>query len=240
MKFFLFLVFLLIAFYAYEFSNMYYRIQVGKEIANETIPYSQSPESVTSKILIIGDSTAFGTGALDNKESIAGRVGSYYPNSEIVNLGRNGMRADELVQELDQLKDQSFDLVMLHIGGNDIVRFTNLEKLEQSIDQIFSMASSMTSNITITVTGNMGTATLFPYGTGWILEKRTRQVHALFKQAASTYNAQYVNLFLEREEDPFAKDPKFYYARDIFHPSGNGYGLWFESISKALDKIKLN
>ncbi len=35
---------------------------------------------------------------------------------------------------------------------------------------------------------------------------------------------------MEKHEDVFTKDPKRYYAPGDLHPSGDGYGMWYERI----------
>jgi lysophospholipase L1-like esterase len=241
MKIILILFVLLASFYLYQLSLMRHRIKVGEEIARNTVPFEQNLDKQNvASILVIGDSTAFGVGALTPKESLAGLVGATYPEARIMNLGRNGMKAQDLVVELEKLQDKQFDLVMLHIGGNDIVRFTSIDDFTNSIDTVFKLATNISDEVTITVTGNMGTATLFPYGTGWLLEKRTRQVHQIISDTAQAYNSHYIDLFLERDEDPFLTEPTKYYAKDLFHPSGAGYALWFKQISKQLNTINLN
>ncbi len=229
MKYIIFILLaLLLLFYAHEFYDMRKRTRIGEKLAAEAVPFERILDTPEMKILVIGDSTAVGTGAESSERSLAGYIAADFPRASVKNLGVNGMKTHELVERLEKIKDQRFDFISLHIGGNDIVRFTDLKELEQSVNKAFQLASSMTDNVSITVTGNMGTSTLFPYGTGWILERRTRKVHALFIAAAKKYGAAYNNLFRERGEDPFATDPKKYYAADEFHPSGEGYADWYE------------
>jgi len=227
---FVILIIVFVGFYFREFYDMRKRIRIGEKLAEEAIPYGRDLENPKMKVLVIGDSTAVGTGAESPELSLAGRIAADFPNASVKNLGVNGMKTGELAEKLKEIKENHYDLISLHIGGNDIVRFTNLEELEKSINEVFKLASQMTDNISITVTGNMGTSTLFPYGSGVFLERRTRQVHALFREAAKEYNAVYNNLFRERGDDPFANDPAKYYAEDEFHPSGEGYADWYKII----------
>lgn len=230
----------LILFYAHELYDMRKRIVIGEALAAEAVPFERILDNPEMRILVIGDSTAVGTGAEKPEFSIAGRISADFPNASVKNLGVNGMKVHELVEKLEEIQDQRFDFISLHIGGNDIVRFTNLQQLEKDIDRAFKLTSELTDNISITVTGNMGTSTLFPYGTGWVLERQTRKVHALFIAAAEKYGAVYNNLFRERGDDPFAKNPGKYYAADEFHPSGEGYADWYEIIQPNIMKLLKN
>jgi len=42
-------------------------------------------------------------------------------------------------------------------------------------------------------------------------------------------------LFKVAEEDIFLTDVDKYYASDYFHPSGDGYGIWYKDIKNKLN-----
>ena len=237
MKIVLLICLLLLAIFLYENYLTRSRIAVGVRLANEAIPFERIGTS--RRILVIGDSTAVGTGAGENQYSLAGLVGKSYPDATIVNKGVNGAKTHELIGRLQDM-DQHFDLVMIHIGGNDIVRFTNLAQLTEDIAEVLAIATEKGDVVTLTTTGNVGTARLLPFGTRWLFEKRTRQVREIFMKAAQERNVVYNDLFREKDKDPFAKDPLKYYAEDIFHPSNIGYADWYAiielGIKKALEK----
>ncbi len=44
----------------------------------------------------------------------------------------------------------------------------------------------------------------------------------------------YVDLFRERKDEIFNTDIPRYYAPDLFHPSGDGYGVWYSSLKALL------
>jgi lysophospholipase L1-like esterase len=57
----------------------------------------------------------------------------------------------------------------------------------------------------------------------------------VFSAIADELEVEYIDLFREREHDPLNKDPRKYYAADMFHPFGDGYGLWY---SKCKDQLQ--
>lgn len=212
-------------------------ISVGRELAEKTKPFMRGQSDARIKILIIGDSTAVGTGARVPEESIAGLVAITFPETEITNLGVNGAKTHELISRLESIRPQQFDLIMIHIGGNDIVRFTNLDELSSNIATVLKLATSKARFVTLTTTGNVGTAQLLPYGTRWLFEARTRKVRTLFMASAAEHHVDYIDLFREKDKDPFARDPHTYYAADIFHPSSIGYKDWYTLIEPTLKRI---
>lgn len=196
-------------------------------------------ETVQKARIICGfeeEDTALGAEAPEF--SIAGLVGDMFPDARIVNQGVVGSKTRELISRLEGLSEQ-FDLIMIHTGGNDIVRFTNFDDLKTDIKTVLTLAKTRADHVTLTTSGNIGTSKLLPLGTRWLFERRTRKVRDIFKPAAEEVGVDYIDLFRERDKDPFAKDPRKYYAADIFHPSDDGYAEWFSIISKTLEQIDL-
>ncbi|MEK7105659.1 MAG: GDSL-type esterase/lipase family protein [Patescibacteria group bacterium] len=215
-------------------------IKIGEALAATTVPFSRATESPSMRILIVGDSTAVGVGTSGPSTSIAGLVGTRYPKAEITNFGVSGAKVKDLIKQLETVEG-TYDLVMVHIGGNDIVRFTPLDELKIDIRTALDLAASHGKHVLVTTTGNIATVRLFPAPTRWIFRPRTLKVREIFMSAAAATNgdARYTDLFRERAQDPYATNPQKYYAADMFHPSDAGYADWFTLISKELDQFSL-
>ena len=237
MKIFIVILVVIIVFVATQAIQTRRLVGIGVALSKQAVPFSRVDLESTQRILIIGDSTAVGTGAESPEVSIAGRVGQSFPDAEITNLGVNGVKTQELIERLEKIKDQRYQLIMVHIGGNDIVRFTNLAELTASIASVLDLATTLADNVTLTTTGNMGTAKLLPWASRGLYESRTRKVRTIFKAASEKRGVLYVDLFREKPVDPFAMDPAKFYAADIFHPSGEGYEDWYKIIYRTLEKI---
>lgn len=212
-------------------------IAIGVELANAAIPYEQEGEG--KRILIIGDSTAVGTGAHESAGSIAGLVGKKYPNAMIKNLGVNGAITKELIPRLEA-EEGHYDLLMIHIGGNDTRKFIDVQEVDTNLREILTLAKKKSDAITLTSTGNMGTAKLLPFGVRWLYERQTRKVREVFLQVASDFDVPYSDIFREPANDPFAQEPQTYYSADWFHPSSEGYKDWFVFIEDSIDKAVKN
>ncbi len=210
-------------------------IAIGIGLANDAEAFQKSGSE--KRILVIGDSTAVGTGASSSSTSLAGLLSLHFPKAVIENRGINGARTAELIPRLQNLQNNSFDLVMIHIGGNDTVHFTNLSQLSNDIRNVIDLTKNLSNNVVLVSTGNVGTARLLPFGTRWLFAARTRKVRDRFIQASQEKNIQYVDLYRAPAIDPFAIDPDTYYAKDQFHPSDAGYADWFSLIKKQLPTL---
>lgn len=218
---------ILLIYVAIEYLHTTRLIRIGEGLAAAAVPFSRQTTS-SQRILIIGDSTAVGTGASSPETSLAGLLGNHYPNASIENRGVNGAKIADLKPRFESIANERYDLIEIHIGGNDIVRFTNVKDIEQDLNNVLAQAKKLSDNVILITSGNVGTSVLFPAPSRFLFTKRTRQVREIFIRVAKIHDVSYVDLFHEAAEDPFAKDPAKYYAADFFHPSDAGYQFWFD------------
>ncbi len=230
MKIFLFTLTLLLIYVAIEYLKTSNLIRIGEALARTAVPFSRDLNLSDERILVIGDSTAVGTGASSPETSLAGLLGKRYPNAAIDNLGVNGAKIADVKEQFKTLKGKRYSLIEIHIGGNDIVRHTDLADVEEDLREVLVMANTLSDQVILVSCGNVGTSVLFPYPSRWAFTKRTREVREIFIKLSQELAVDYVDLFHEAAEDPFAKDPNKYYAEDLFHPSDEGYQFWFDQI----------
>jgi lysophospholipase L1-like esterase len=225
---------------------IYAAIQEGKILMAEAVPYEQHPQSLASasttasssiqQILVTGDSTAVGTGAKDNKNSTGGRLGAVYPNAELTNVSENGLKLYGLVSKLNALPTNShYDLVLIQIGANDVVRFTPLTQVQSELDTVLNWASIHSTHTIVLTAGDIGLSPVFKFPLNIFVEQRTLKVRKIYMQEIAKYpSISYVDLFKYRQDEPFNTNVPLYYAPDHFHPSDAGYGLWFQSVQAKL------
>ena len=98
-----------------------WRIWTTASLANEARPYAAQPAQPTRRILVVGDSTAVGTGASGPLASLPGLIGQRHPAWHIDNLASNGARYADVAQQLERAA-AGYDLVLVLAGGNDVIR----------------------------------------------------------------------------------------------------------------------
>ena len=204
-------------------------------IIKSTVPFSRKISTAPMHILILGDSTAVGTGASKPEDSTAGRLASFYPNAEVVNLAENGMRLAGLNQILAKTdKTKHFDIVLIQIGANDIIRLTSMSDIEKGISNVLEYAQSFGGKVIVLHSGNIGESKFFPWYIRPLLSERSFEVRTIYQKLAADHNASYVDLIDAPVAQLLREDPARYYASDLLHLSSDGYGLWFEEIKKKL------
>ena len=189
-------------------------------------------------ILMVGDSTAYGTGASDPEESIAGRIGADFVDYAILNRGKNGQKIHGLLESLTKEGiPEDTKLIVIQIGANDILQFTELDQVRTDLDALFAFAKERVPHVIVMTSGNVGGASAFaPYGSERSLQyhDQTLKVRDIFMSASVQHGVSYIDLYQEPEEDVFIQQPQVYMADDGLHPSSKGYGMWYKTLYPAL------
>jgi len=195
-------------------------------------PLQQTPAAAALRLLIVGDSTAVGTGASSAGQTLAGRIARDHPRLLIENRGRNGARFADVVTQLAPAG--RFDVVLILAGGNDVIRRTPPAALAEAVDATLARAATLAPTVVVMPAGNVGNAAMMlgPLS-GWMSE-RSRALHALVRTAAQRHGASHVDLFRERDQDPFVHNPALT-APDGLHPNDAGYRLWHETLLAQTD-----
>lgn len=235
-KIFLVILILILLLLIAQLGVFYWRVRIGRGLAAVAKRYERVLPEATYRMLIIGDSTAYGTGVLDPNLSVAGLFGKNFPTISLVNLGENGRRTASVAGALQEFPDNSFDLILIHTGGNDIVRFTPLSELKTSLTNALATAKQKGKRVVILHSGNVGAAPMFRYPLGWLFTDRTRKVRELYLKKTKELDVMYVDLFTEAAEDPFLADVKNSYAADGLHLGPRGNEIWFAKIMETLKR----
>ncbi|MBI4092910.1 MAG: SGNH/GDSL hydrolase family protein [Candidatus Kerfeldbacteria bacterium] len=217
-----------------QFLFFLWKVRTGRGLARSSQAFQQLRPDGRLRILLIGDSTVFGTGADDPSATIAGCFGRDFPEAHIRNLGVNGGKVAGLAGQLAQVRDEQYDLIVVLVGGNDVIRNTPLEAVARDIRTALMMARQIGRQVVLLSQGNIGNAPIFPWPLYHIYTRRARRLRDMFMTVANEQNVRFVDLFLERDADPWRRDPNRYYSADHFHPNGTGYGEWYEKIKERL------
>lgn len=204
------------------------RLHTAVELARESEPLQHHVDAAPVRLLIVGDSTAVGTGASAPDKSLAGLLAQAYPGLHIENRGRDGATLAEVPHQLEA-SDTRFDIVLMLAGGNDVIRLRDLDNTPSHLDRIVQLAKACADTVVLMPAGNVGNAPFFFPPLSWWMASRSRELHALVREAAQRQGVGYVRLFKERADDPFAQH-KALNAKDGLHPSDGGYQIWLQEL----------
>ncbi len=205
-----------------------WRIGQSRELAQRSEPLQHTPVNVARRLLVVGDSTGVGTGASAPQASLAGLLARAYPRLQIDNRSRDGATFADVIGQLEGVTER-FDLVLVQAGGNDVIRLRSMDRVQADVDRVAALARARADHVLLMPAGNVGNAPFFFPPVTWLMTARARSLHGFVREAAARHQAVYVNLFKERENDPFAQQPGLH-AADGLHPSDAGYRVWFDEL----------
>ena len=206
-----------------------WRIKQSAELARQSEPLQASPTAATASLLIVGDSTAVGTGASSAGHSLAGLIARDHSRLRIVNWAGDGARFADIARQLEGA--ERFDAVLILGGGNDVIRLTSQEALAQDIAKAAQLAAGRAPLVVMMPPGNVGNAPFFFPPLSWLMTRRSKMLHRFVREAAAGNGAVYVNLYQAKANDPFAQRPDELNAQDGLHPSDAGYRLWYDTLN---------
>ncbi|MFO1311518.1 MAG: GDSL-type esterase/lipase family protein [Burkholderiales bacterium] len=220
---------------AWRLARLVQSMRAAETLVETAVPFERAGATPHGPaVLVVGDSTGVGTGAARPDESIAGRLAARFPNVTIVNRSANGARTLDVIMQLAAAGPGRYDLVLVHVGGNDVLRRTPVRALAPQVDALMAMARRLSPNVIVTTIPNLGLVPMFFRPLSWWVSRRSRQVCELYAKAARDRGVHYADFFHERGACPFASDPARYFASDGLHPSGALYGYVFDALMATL------
>jgi len=201
-------------------------------------PYEQAGSGVGS-ILVIGDSTGYGTGASRSSESFAGRLGADFPAFSIKNDSVNGRQIAGAMEVAQNLTDtDQYDLVVLQIGANDLIAGRAAGQVATELQQLIETVIPHTKQIVVVSAGNIGATALFTGKEAEDLEASSRLFDQQMQQLDDSYDqVAFVSLFDEPADDPFVQQPEKYTSIDDLHPTSVGYEIWYNKSKPAFKAV---
>lgn len=214
----------------YRFATLFVDASRGYRLAGRSRAFERDHAHCRARVLVVGDSLGVGTGASCAEDSIAGLLAKEFPHVAVVNRARNGAKAADALAQLVALGPERYDAVLLHVGGNDILRATPLPELEAHVAAVLHAAREVSDTVVFMSAPNVGLCPVFFPPFSWLLTMRTRQARDIFLRLSAAEGVTYIDLFHERREDVFSRDPARYFARDRLHPSSESYRAAYHAI----------
>jgi len=205
------------------------RIRFSRQLVAQTVPAQSSPACCRGTIVVAGDSTAFGVGALHD-DSLAEQIQKAFPDARVVNVARSGARIGHVVEQLEGLEFGKVDLILIHACGNDVLELRSLKKVERDLRNAVAKARSLSPHVVLMPGHNFGRAPFFLRPISLIITWHATRMHRMIERVIAELDVTFVDLFRDPAEDPFCKEPQRYYCPDGLHPSGEGYALWFATL----------
>ncbi len=235
MKFTFIIITLLVVVLAFDLVRGFILAKRSQVLIRSLTPFSRNLPNAPMRILVVGDSTAYGTGSDSPTTTTAGRLGEMYPQASVTNLAVNGLKIEGLLAIFEKIDLKThYDIVLIQIGANDIIRLTSIDRIHEGIKKVLERAQKFGGKVILLHSGNVGEAPFFPWYLRPILSSRSLEVRDIYTSEVGNYSAEYVDLINSPVAKLLRDDIKKYYSNDMLHLTGDGYGLWFNEIKKHL------
>ncbi len=206
-------------------------IQLGKKAKIVT----QDKGNTSNNLLIIGDSTAVGTGADCPECSLVGRLAQDFPENQIINAAKNAMDLKDLEKLLNPFQTNQYNYLMIHIGGMDTLTLLPLKIIRKRAVSSLRLARKIANKEVFLVSVyNVGTAPIFQFPLNIFFSRRSRLISQTLNDVCNELSIQHIPLYTPKEDDPLYKDVNRYFSTDGLHPNSEGYGLWYSKIRPTI------
>lgn len=237
------------------------RLEFHKERTASAVVYEEIPVDFVPKeirIISAGDSLTEGVGD-------STKTGGYLPylrtlleeekgikEVDFYNFGVKGNRTPQLLKRLqtEEIKETLYtaDLVILTVGGNDIMKVVrdNISNLQLSVFEkerevyINNLIEIMNSIIRVNPEAYIVLVGVYNPFSQWFSDiKELDQIVSEWNEASQWVVANYSNAYFVGIEDLFINPAENLLHTDNFHPNDKGYELIAERLNETLEERTL-
>lgn len=219
-----------------QFAFLWRGVNRARALAARGRPFERRVAAQGPRILVLGDSTGVGIGALAPEDSIAGLLASEFPDADIVNVSQSGARVDHVVKQARRCSrlGERYDLAVLHVGGNDVLHATPPKALGESCRQLMKELSRVAERTVWLGHLNIGLAPLFPRPYSWIMAARSRAAARIFAAWAARHGVTFVDFSAPEHSLYFSTQRRESFAVDGLHPNSSAYRYGYAAARAAL------
>lgn len=188
------------------------------------------------RVVALGDSTLTGPGLVDPAEIWARRLVEPWTERhrvEFTSLAATGARtADVLRDQIPRAVEREWDLALVSVGGNDILRAVPIPLFERRLETIVSALQVVTTTVVLMGVGDLGTAPRFPLPLDRMARLSGRIADRVHGRVAGRLGVPKVDHWGYSAEA--FRDPAMF-AADLFHPSPAGHEVWAETVRPVVE-----
>lgn len=178
-----------------------------------------SPIAPNAKVVALGDSLTFGYGA-DKSQSYPAIL-AQKTGWNVINMGVNGDTTQNVLERLDQVIDKNPKLVLLGIGGNDVLRRVNPADTRRNLTQIIKTLQDKHIAVVLIAQPHLSASALFGKASD----------NPVYQDVANELG---VPLF-EKAWSKILSDDKL--KSDQIHANGAGYAQFADELYAFLKQI---
>jgi lysophospholipase L1-like esterase len=188
---------------------------------------------------VLGDSLAFGTGASSPANGFVFRaylrVRAAHPGSRIDSYAMGGSTAADVLRlQVPRLAHTHADIVVVCVGGNDVVRRVDAAEFAANYARIVARIRALQPHAALVLCGvpDLGSSPLFTNFDHDAVAQLARRDDAAVRALARRNGAIFVDLFAVTSRA--RRDVTRLLSDDRFHPSDAGHAALADALAPAL------
>jgi lysophospholipase L1-like esterase len=202
-------------------------------------PSAPTPPGRPVRIVVLGDSLAFGTGASAPRNAFVFRaflrVRAQHPGSRIDNYAIGGSTAADVLRlQVPRLAQARADVVVVCVGGNDVVHRVAAAEFARTYAALVARTRALQPHAALLCCGvpDVGLSPLFTGADHDAVTRLSRQNDAAIRTLAQRAGAAFVDLYATTTREH--GDVNRFLSEDRFHPSDAGYAELADALAPAL------
>lgn len=187
--------------------------------------------------IVLGDSTAEGTGSRDLEDTYSYLVAASLAQSgqyvHVLNYAFSGARSSSIPNEIAKIKVQP-DIITLSFGANDATHGIFLSTYRRHLETIKKALNQYPdAQIVLANTPDMGGIPALSGLPAYLVDWRAQLQNKVLNQVFTGNSIKIVDLYNDGRLD--STEGHKLYADDLFHPSSEGYAIWAKSFIKEIN-----
>ena len=187
------------------------------------------------RLVVLGDSIAFGTGALRVEDTLGRRLAAALTTDgfdvDLHVLAVPGAASRDLAGQVRRAEPLHADVAVIVVGANDLARFVPPEQAAASLGAAVTAVGASGSDVVVVPAPDMSSVPFVPPAFRAAVRAASLQLQR--SQAAAVESAGGTLAAVSEVGVVFAADPAMF-AADRFHPSSAGYAAIAAAVTPAV------
>lgn len=188
-------------------------------------------------IAVLGDSTVTGTGLDDVDDSwprvVARRLSDRH-QVVLRSFAVGGAKSRDVLEDQVPVAEQHrYDLVIISVGSNDILRMVPVWQFERRLDEIVARLKDVSKSVILFGVGDLGSIPRLPYPIDRIANRSGHLADWVHRRVAERHRAAKVDQWTLTTEA--FNSGVHMFSPDLFHPSPEGHLAWADAVMPTVE-----
>ncbi len=191
------------------------------------------------RVVVLGDSTVTAPG-LDSADTawprlVANRLADRY-HVELVSVAEGGAKTKDVLDvQVPRVTARTWDLAIVSVGSNDVLRFVPVWKVAARLDAIVDRLQPVCRHVVLFGVGDIGSIPRLPFPTDRIAWTAGHVADWVHRRTAARFGVAKIDQW--RLTTRAFNSGSHMFSPDLFHPSETGHQAWADALMPTIDEL---